>query len=216
MADTYISACFAFPCQLEEWEHLREGFLLAMDLSAGLEPDPPSAEFTALFPPDGDDKWSGFLDLFDDPDFTDFGADLAGGPDRDGCVALISAERDFQPDPVARLIQRCCQSTLAAAPVGFEWSVTCSRQRVGEFGGGWCVVFPDRIEFERTGEGIRKALQARHPSIDRLVTLHGPWGEYPAYPLDDWKQEIMNGDTRLGYWAWVDGKVQHNDGSSSP
>lgn len=135
-----------------------------MDLSAELEPDPPSAAFMALFPPDGDDKWSGFLDLFDDPDFPDFGADLAGGPEGDECVALISAERDFQPDSVARLIQRCCQSTLAAAPVGFEWSVTCSRQRIDEFGGGWCVVFPDHVALESTSEGIRKALQARHPS----------------------------------------------------
>lgn len=164
MADTYISACFAFACHPDEWERLREAFLLAMDLSAGLEPDPPSAEFMALFPSDGEGRWNGFLDLFDDPDFPDFGADLAGGPDEGGCMALISAERDFQPDPVARLIQRCCQSTLAATPVGFEWSVTCSRQRVGEFGGGWCVVFPDRVAIESTSEGIRKALQTSNPS----------------------------------------------------
>lgn len=35
MADTYISACFAFVCHPDEWERLREAFLLAMDLSAG-------------------------------------------------------------------------------------------------------------------------------------------------------------------------------------
>lgn len=32
----------------------------------------------------------------------------------------------------------------------------------------------------------------------------GYWhGECPDYPADDWKTEVRNGDTRLGYWEWV-------------
>lgn len=39
--------------------------------------------------------------------------------------------------------------------------------------------------------------------MDRLLQLYGPWGEHPAHPVDDWKTEVANDDTRLGYWAWV-------------
>jgi hypothetical protein len=162
MADTFISACFAFQCEPREWELLREAFMLAIDLGADLEPELASTAFMTLFPSDGDDRWTAFRALFDDPDYPDFGADLAGGPDKGVCHAIISAERDFQPDAVARLIQRCCQVTLATTPIAFEWAVTCSRQRVGEFGGGWCAIFADHIAIESTGESIKKAIADSH------------------------------------------------------
>lgn len=31
-----------------------------------------------------------------------------------------------------------------------------------------------------------------------------PWAEHPCAPLEDWKFEVQNDDTRLGYWEWVD------------
>ncbi len=27
--------------------------------------------------------------------------------------------------------------------------------------------------------------------------------EDPDYTLSDWKTEVVNGDTRAGYWVWV-------------
>ncbi len=32
------------------------------------------------------------------------------------------------------------------------------------------------------------------------------WSEDMDYPLVDWKYEVQNDDTRLGYWEWVAGK----------
>lgn len=29
------------------------------------------------------------------------------------------------------------------------------------------------------------------------------WGEDDKHPLNDWKYEVENGDTRAGYWQWV-------------
>lgn len=198
MADTFISACFSFPCSPQEWELLRAAFLLSLDLGGELEPEQPSTDFMTEFPSDGDDRWSGFRALFDDPDFPDFGADLAGGPERQTCRALISGERDFQPLPVARLIQRCCRTILQSTSIPFEWAVTCTRQRVGEFGGGWCVVRADRIEMETTSEGIRRV----------LADIPGPsgpdyWSEDPAHPISDWQADVLNDSTRLGYWEWL-------------
>lgn len=28
-------------------------------------------------------------------------------------------------------------------------------------------------------------------------------GEHPDYPKQDWKYEVNNGDTELGYWNWA-------------
>lgn len=32
------------------------------------------------------------------------------------------------------------------------------------------------------------------------------WDEHPEYPLDDWKHEVANDDTRLGYMEWIEGR----------
>lgn len=29
------------------------------------------------------------------------------------------------------------------------------------------------------------------------------WGEDEQFSLADWRKEVNNDDTRLGYWAWV-------------
>lgn len=41
-------------------------------------------------------------------------------------------------------------------------------------------------------------------SVEELKEAHGGhWGEHPEHPLSDWRYEVQNGDTRLGYWEWV-------------
>ena len=29
------------------------------------------------------------------------------------------------------------------------------------------------------------------------------WDDDPEYPVEDWKYEVSNDSTRLGYWEWV-------------
>ncbi len=29
------------------------------------------------------------------------------------------------------------------------------------------------------------------------------WIEDAEWPLEDWKHDVSNGDTRFGYWEWV-------------
>ena len=31
----------------------------------------------------------------------------------------------------------------------------------------------------------------------------GHWAERPGHPSEDWKYEVANGDTRLGYREWA-------------
>ena len=34
--------------------------------------------------------------------------------------------------------------------------------------------------------------------------------EHPKHPVEDWKYEVANNDTRLGYWARVKEKMSHD------
>lgn len=47
----------------------------------------------------------------------------------------------------------------------------------------------------------------RHPEvqifIDECCPEKGYWGDHPKYPIEDWRYEIANNDTRQGYWEWV-------------
>lgn len=162
MADIYIQGSFAFTCHADEAETLAQAWDAATALRDEIEQDFPSSSLIATFPPvEADDPWSGLLTIFDDRDFPDFGADLQIDVDRDNPhmrIVVVSGMMDFQPAPIAALIQRCCARTLAQAPIGFEWAETCSKPRVGHFRGGWCAIFAHRLEFESTHHALSAAL----------------------------------------------------------
>lgn len=29
------------------------------------------------------------------------------------------------------------------------------------------------------------------------------WDSFPSYPVENWKTEVANNETRYGYWSWV-------------
>lgn len=35
----------------------------------------------------------------------------------------------------------------------------------------------------------------------------GYWGQHPVFPRQEWRKEVANDDTLLGYWAWVHHKL---------
>ena len=41
-----------------------------------------------------------------------------------------------------------------------------------------------------------------------LEDRFGYWGEHPDHPVSDWQAEVSNDETRLGYWYWVEDKLQ--------
>ena len=162
MVDYYSMASFAFLCTVEEATILAQAFEIALDLQLERDPGQPDKSFFDIFPPMPDDPFASFRAIFPDPDFPELGADLdvtipPGDPDM-RAVAILGMSH-FQHEAVATLIQRACQTSLVRSPVGFEWSLSCSRPRTDGFGGGWCAVFHDRIEFETTGEVLARALE---------------------------------------------------------
>lgn len=46
-------------------------------------------------------------------------------------------------------------------------------------------------------------------SLTHRSEYHGGiWGEHPDHPSADWRIEVENQDTRLGYWDWVGAKAE--------
>lgn len=168
MADNYSMASFAFACTASEAELLKSAFDLVAELYDDMgdtaEFDPALA---ASFPPIDQDSFSGLRSIFCDPDYPHLGADIDVVAQEDGsCAVCIFGTTAFQPDPVATLIQRCCPASLAEAPIAFEWAETCSRPRIDEFGGGYCVIFADDIDIRGTRSLLDEAVSRRS-----LVTL---------------------------------------------
>lgn len=45
-----------------------------------------------------------------------------------------------------------------------------------------------------------------------LCSKYGPWGSHPEFPATDWRREVADGDTRLGYWDWVECQIEELEG----
>lgn len=45
--------------------------------------------------------------------------------------------------------------------------------------------------------------------ISKSPKLYGP--EHPTYPKADWRYEVMNQNTVLGYWPWVSHQKEITD-----
>jgi hypothetical protein len=52
------------------------------------------------------------------------------------------------------------------------------------------------------------------PSMDTaggaLADKLGYWSEHPDYPVTDWQYNVREGNTRLGYWAWIASNIEAN------
>jgi hypothetical protein len=45
--------------------------------------------------------------------------------------------------------------------------------------------------------------------VNDLADKHGGvWGEHPDYPVETWKYDVANGDTRNSYWQWVLAEIE--------
>lgn len=207
MADSYVQGSFAFTCTKAEAALIEECWQHASALVLDLDPEEPSADFLTIFPPkEGGDHFSGFLEIFHDANFPDFGADLSVESEPDDAqqsALVIYSLTDFQPDPIANLIFRCCQEILKQSPIGFDWSYSCDRPRIDHFGGGFCAIFPDRIEFQTTNRQLKRA-------VDGAATIEvpDPWIDQPEHPVSDWTYEVANGETRLGYLDWIQARIE--------
>ena len=47
------------------------------------------------------------------------------------------------------------------------------------------------------------------PDIEALSEANGGyWGDHPLYPAEDWRLLVFNGESRRGYWEWVEAQLE--------
>lgn len=173
MANNFLEASFQIWMTAEEAAMLEECFETADIISsgfAGIDHEELEAAkicyaarsnaFRAAFPErDGEeDPFADFLDLWSDPDFPSFDADLTvGNTDDDAARVAFVSGCQVDVEALATLIQTVCKSAL---PFGFEWAARCDRLRPGEFGGGYFVITDTKISGGSTGWLMLNALSA--------------------------------------------------------
>lgn len=155
-----------------------------------------SDSFRATFPPlaEEDDPFAGFLQIWIDPDFPTFDADLSIDDDADGTRKRVFIAGDCSDvSALAGVIQKTC---LSALPFAFDWSTGCSRPRTGSFGGGYFVITPEEIvggSTERLMNQVLDALPRQPASIHQLPIMSSedarsigfaPFNRVPTLPVD--------------------------------
>ncbi|RIA46187.1 hypothetical protein DFR49_0720 [Hephaestia caeni] len=158
MANYYSQTVFTIPATPQERAVLEECFAVSAVLSTDVAELPDvgietvkayyascSDAFRATFPkrPDEEDPFADFFDLWSDPDFPEFNADLTirDDPDGKGKVAFISGH-EADVSALASLIQKVCKTAL---PFAFQWAEVADKDVPGGFGGGYYVITDSEI-----------------------------------------------------------------------
>lgn len=57
---------------------------------------------------------------------------------------------------------------------------------------------------------IEDVIIQRGSRLNPLPYVYRPncWDDHDKFPVHDWQSEVGNGDTRLGYWDWVETQLQ--------
>ena len=183
MANHFTKASFTFVVTPAEADILRliDDAIEVLD-DASLEPDGRAAQFSELgpafaacFPPADADPFSGFLEIFSDPDYPRLGFTLQVDPPDTGDTVDVWIHGDqVDIEAAAAPIQATARSAL---PFGFEYALDCDRMRPGEFGGGFVVIREDDIEFGGSARGLEKALTRRPGEAEHGLVIATRDGE---------------------------------------
>lgn len=175
MANNYIHAAFAVTVTASEAQLIAgvEAAIEAIDQDLPGEArqeayDNLGLAFAAVFPPIGDDPFSGLMPIFPDEDVPCLDATIIieDGPDDATKVVTFSGEQ-FGIEQIANLLFACAKSAL---PIGFEYAYTCDKLRNDEFGGGAVIIKTDGIAYHSTNAIVSNALSAQaHSETARLV-----------------------------------------------
>lgn len=205
MSNNYIETAFNVPVTPDEASLLEECFAAAADLSDGFSYPPlegmdaakasyaaRSEGFKATFPKrdDEEDPFATFLELWSEPDFPSFDADLSfytpsGG---NGPVAFIRGQ-EADVSALASLIQKVCKSAL---PFGFEWAAVSSKLRPGELGGGYLVITDTEIIGGSTHWLMTETLQTLRAKPETGVSEPIAAGECGEDAIADMARQIAS------------------------
>jgi len=98
-------------------------------------------------------EWGEDVDIEDFPQF-DFNL---GNNEEGSGICWLTCEEHFNADHVVMVVQAFIRKFRPEMIFKMTYSETCSKPRVGEFGGGWVVVSRDEVAYGNTWDGAREA-----------------------------------------------------------
>ena len=134
----------------------------------------PSAELRPLLA----DETPGFAAQFED----------------DGRTLWVHSEDGGTPADAANVVQQFLARFRPEDSLGFEWANTCSRPIIDAFGGGAVFITATHQRWNNSSTWLAEQLDT--PGSD-------DYWKTDADLSADWKHEVANGDTLLGYHAWA-------------
>lgn len=157
MTNHVVQTCFAFAVTPEEERDILQAKKLADELYGTIDTDSTLRfwnqlpdEFRAKFPPVSEDPWSGFLAIFPDPSFPEFGVAFEAVTRSDDTRAIMIYGDQFDPEATANLLACLVTSSL---PITATWSASASKHRLDEFNGGGFRIAATGIDY-RTSQDI--------------------------------------------------------------
>lgn len=120
----------------------------------------------------------------------------------DGCAKVYARNVEMLTKSFADLVGEKLGIAVGEARMDFH-----------ELGGVTVCVAPGHegqaIPAAITGMDAGSSWEEGLPSHDLSDAFGGVWGRHPQFPVSNWKHEVENGDTRLGYWAWVKQQLEN-------
>uniref|UniRef100_A0A6M3IMI3 Uncharacterized protein n=1 Tax=viral metagenome TaxID=1070528 RepID=A0A6M3IMI3_9ZZZZ len=82
----------------------------------------------------------------------------------------------------------------------------------------WTGIWPGKAEADYLGVDLNE-FEIKYGRLFFKKPCEKPeknvWDENPEYPRSDWKDEVNNDDTNLGYWDWVEHQIESNETEKS-
>lgn len=135
-----------------------------------------------------------------DLDFDDEGAgfDYAWNDRDEPGSVVFYAEECGCPNRVAYLVQKYLQQFHPDKSWSLTWSETCSKTRIGEFGGGGILVTAKWLICLNAHEFVAQ----QHERFEWIGDCAAE-DDHPEFDSAAWIRAVGAGQTRLGYWDWV-------------
>lgn len=174
MADYYLETSFKLGVTRDEAEIFKEviNVLTEMDGTCVLEIEEPlyakcSDAFKEIFPKGDNMPFDNLRAIDDYNEHINISFDVDYEDSNDGALIYISGNQ-VEIQIIANIIWHICKSAL---PFGFTYSYSCSSPRIGEFGGGYCVIDDNGADFFSTRELMVDGIAGVHCANTPLYVL---------------------------------------------
>jgi hypothetical protein len=118
---------------------------------------------------------------------------------------VLTDEDSPMPDSSTLDVRVSVTAYLTDCP---PWDTEIDQALIPEIAEEICRKFDPTSIYDQIDQLGCLILRERGLSISSLKTANGGhWGEHPEHLLVEWRADVAEDCTRLGYWEWVDARI---------